>query len=184
MVRDEETEYRMEPSWTPDGQNILYVTEDEGSNDIRIVPAAGGDAIELTIDADAPRDVAGGEPGRHARRVRAVRCAACRRCTPRHHRRTAERMAQGARSRHGAASTPTGRVRIRVSAPDGQPMAARIYVDASDGRHYTPDDAFHRSMMVFDRHYFHMTAEAEVEVPAGRTTHRGASAAGSSRRRR
>ena len=34
-MRDEETEYRMEPAWTPDGQNILYVTEDEGSNDIR-----------------------------------------------------------------------------------------------------------------------------------------------------
>jgi hypothetical protein len=50
MVRDEETEYRMEPAWTPDGQNILYVTEDEGSNDIRIVSAAGGDAIELTND--------------------------------------------------------------------------------------------------------------------------------------
>ena len=25
-------------------------------------------------------------------------------------------------------------------------------------------------MMVFDRHYFHMTTDAEVEVPAGRTT--------------
>ena len=52
MVRDEETEYRMEPAWTPDGQNLLYVTEDEGSNDIRIIPAAGGDPIELTIDAE------------------------------------------------------------------------------------------------------------------------------------
>ena len=54
--------------------------------------------------------------------------------------------------------------------PDGQPVGARIYVGASDGRHYSPDDAFHRSMMVFDQHYFHMTADAEVEVPAGRTT--------------
>jgi Tol biopolymer transport system component len=50
MVRDEETEYRMEPAWTPDGQSILYVTEDEGSNDIRIVSASGGDPIELTND--------------------------------------------------------------------------------------------------------------------------------------
>ena len=40
LVRDEETEYRMEPAWTPDGKNLLYVTEDEGSNDIRIIPAA------------------------------------------------------------------------------------------------------------------------------------------------
>ena len=43
LVRDEETEYRMEPAWTPDGKNLLYVTEDEGSNDIRIVPVASGE---------------------------------------------------------------------------------------------------------------------------------------------
>jgi Tol biopolymer transport system component len=48
LVRDEETEYRMKPAWTPDGQNILYVTEDEGSNDIRVIAASGGDPIELT----------------------------------------------------------------------------------------------------------------------------------------
>jgi hypothetical protein len=65
---------------------------------------------------------------------------------------------------------PTGRVRIHVTGPGGRAVGARIYIDASDGRHYTPDDGFHRSMMVFDRHYFHMTADADVEVPAGRTT--------------
>src|SRR4030095_5402495 len=52
VVRDEETEYRMKPVWTPDGQNILYVTEDKGSNDIRIISAAGGDPIELTVDTE------------------------------------------------------------------------------------------------------------------------------------
>ncbi|MEX0893512.1 MAG: CehA/McbA family metallohydrolase, partial [Gemmatimonadota bacterium] len=50
------------------------------------------------------------------------------------------------------------------------PMPARLSVLASDGRGYTPDGAFHRAMMVFDHHYFHTTGEAEVEVPAGRTT--------------
>ena len=29
IVREEETEYRMKPQWTPDGQNIVYVTEDK-----------------------------------------------------------------------------------------------------------------------------------------------------------
>ena len=42
-------------------------------------------------------------------------------------------------------------------------MPARVYVDASDGRHYTPDGSFHRSMMVFDRHYFHTDGESELE---------------------
>jgi TolB protein len=169
MVRDEETEYRMEPSWTPDGQNLVYVTEDEGSNDIRIVPAAGGDAIELTNDParhemspavspDGTRiafvQFEAGIPVLFTAPITGGRASAWRKVD--------------VSSRRSV--TPTGRVRIRVLGPDGQPLGARIYIDASDGRHYSPDNAFHRSMMVFDRHYFHMTADADVEVPAGKTT--------------
>jgi TolB protein len=168
LVRDEETEYRMKPAWTPDGRNILYVTEDEGSNDIRIIAAAGGDPIELTIDGDhhemspAPSPdgsrfafvafragvpvlftagIAGGRPGTW----REVKIA-------------------GRRS-----ATATGRIRIRVLGRDGRPMPARVYVDASDGRSYTPAGLFHRAMMVTDRHYFHAPGDAELEVPVGRT---------------
>ena len=169
MVRDEETEYRMEPSWTPDGQNIVYVTEDEGSNDIRVVPTAGGDAIELTTDAmrhemspsvspDGSRlafvQFDAGVPALYTAPITGGRSTAWTRIAV-----SKRRSIQ-----------PTGRVRIRVMGPDNQPAGARIYIDASDGRHYTPDIAFHRSMMVFDRHYFHMTGEIEVEVPAGQTT--------------
>ena len=168
MVRDEETEYRMEPAWTPDGQNILYVTEDEGSNDIRIVSAAGGDAIELTSDTtrhemsptvspDGTKfafvQFDGGVPALYIAPVTGGRSSAWRKVA------VTKRRSMKA----------TGRLRIRVVGPDGRPVGARIYIDASDGRHYTPDDGFHRSMMVFDRHYFHMTADADVEVPAGRT---------------
>ena len=50
----------MEPAWTPDGAALLYVTEDEGSNDIRVVPvpsasgerAGGVEPIELTVDTE------------------------------------------------------------------------------------------------------------------------------------
>ena len=171
MVRDEETEYRMEPSWTPDGQNILYVTEDEGSNDIRIVPAAGGEPIELTFDRtrhemspavspDGTRfafvQFVAGVPSLYTAAIAGGRASSWTRIET-----TRRRSVQ-----------ETGRVRIRVLGPDGRPAAARIYIDASDGRHYTPDDGFHRSMMVFDRHYFHTSADgaAEIEVPAGRTS--------------
>ena len=63
--------------------------------------------------------------------------------------------------------TPTGRVRIRVVGNDGKPMPARLYIDASDKRHYTPDGMFHRSMMAFDRHYFHSDGQSELDLPAG-----------------
>lgn len=169
LIRDEETEYRMEPSWTPDGRNIVYVTEDEGSNDIRIVPAAGGDAIELTTDTtrhemspsvspDGTRfafvQFDAGIPVLYTAPITGGRSSAW----------------QKADLSTRRSVKPTGRVRIRVLGSDGQPVGARIYIDASDGRHYSPDNAFHRSMMVFDRHYFHMTSEAEVAVPAGKTT--------------
>ena len=169
LVRDEETEYRMEPSWTPDGTNILYVTEDEGSNDIRVIPAAGGEPIELTTDAshhemspavspDGTRvafvQYEAGVPALYVAPIAGGRSSAWRKVSVTKRR----------------SPTPTGRVRIRVLGADGAPVGARIYMDASDGRHYTPEDGFHRSMMVFDRHYFHMTADAEVEVPAGKTS--------------
>ena len=169
VVRDEETEYRMEPSWTPDGTNILYVTEDEGSNDIRVIAAAGGGPIELTTDTsrhemspavspDGTRfafvQYEAGVPALYVAPIAGGRASAWRKLDVTKRRSLA----------------PTGRLRVRVVGPDGASVGARIYIDAADGRHYTPDDEFHRSMMVFDRHYFHMTADTDVEVPAGRTT--------------
>src|SRR5262249_24429274 len=50
LVRYEETEYRMKPAWTPDGQAFLYVSDESGSNDIAIVPAEGGNQVLLTVD--------------------------------------------------------------------------------------------------------------------------------------
>jgi TolB protein len=169
VVRAEETEYRVKPVWTPDGKSILYVTEDRGSNDVRIISASGGQPIEVTIDdehhemsptpsPDGERfafvsfraavptlytsGIAGGRPGAW----REVRITSRR------------------------ARVPTGRVRIRVLGEGATPMPARVSVLASDGRGYAPEGAFHRAMMVFDHPYFQTTGESEIEVPAGRTT--------------
>ena len=169
IVRTEETEYRVKPVWTPDGKSILYVTEDKGSNDIRIISASGGDPIELTIDDEhhemsptvspdgsrfafvayrdgVPKlytsDIAGGRPSAwHEVKITSRRPIA-----------------------------QTGRVRLRVVGVDGRVLPARMYIDASDGRSYTPDTRFHRAMMVTDRQYFHTPGTDEVEVPAGKTT--------------
>lgn len=168
LVREEEAEYRVRPVWTPDGKNILYVTEDEGSNDIRIISATGGDPIELTFDHE--RHEMSPTPSPDGKRFAFV---AFRGAVPTLY--TAD--INGGRpstwrevkiSAHKPV-TATGRVRIRVLGADGKPMPARIYLDASDGRSYSPNGAFHRAMMVTDRHYFHMNGDAEVDVPAGRT---------------
>ena len=168
VVRAEETEYRVNPSWTPDGQNIVYVTEDKGSNDIRIIGASGGNPIELTVDSEhhemAPAvspdgqrvafvQFVGGVPTLYTVGIAGGRTSSWRKVA--------------ITTRHG--KKPTGRIRLHVLGPNGQPIPARIYVDASDGRHYSPDDAFNRSMMTFDRQYFHMPGDAALEVPAGPT---------------
>src|SRR5262249_19390291 len=130
VVRTEETEYRVKPVWTPDSKSILYVTEDRGSNDIRVISAGGGDPIELTIDDKhhgmSPAVVPDGS--RFA-------FVACRDGVPKFY---TSGIAGGRpsawhevkiTSRRPAAQT--GRVRIRVIGMDGRPIPARVYVDAS-----------------------------------------------------
>ncbi|MGH7505028.1 MAG: CehA/McbA family metallohydrolase, partial [Longimicrobiales bacterium] len=167
-VREEETEYRMKPVWTPDGRSLLYVTEDRGSNDVRIISARGGRPIELTIDDEHHEMSPSPSPDGMRFAFVAFRAGVPTLYTA---------AITGGRSgtwheveiTSRRPTTPTGRVHIRVLGPGGQPMPARIYIDASDGRGYSPDGAFHRAAMVFDRHYFHTAGEAGIEVPAGQT---------------
>src|SRR6185436_9615110 len=145
VVRDEETEYRMKPVWTPDGQNLVYVTEDKGSNDIRMIAASGGDPFELTTELDrhemsptvspdgkrfALVAFRGGVPTLYTAPIAGARASDWRevkitRRTPR---------------------AATGRVRLRVVDAAGAALPARVYADASDGRTYAPDGAFVRAM--------------------------------------
>ncbi|HXE90003.1 MAG TPA: CehA/McbA family metallohydrolase [Terriglobales bacterium] len=70
---------------------------------------------------------------------------------------------------------PMGKLRISVLDAAGRPTAARVSVTDSDGRAYAPDDAwmhaddgFVRAQRRFEAHYFHITGQAELSVPAGR----------------
>jgi cyclophilin family peptidyl-prolyl cis-trans isomerase len=168
LVHYEETEYRMKPMWTPDGNAFLYDTDQLGSNDVAMISAGGGNAIVLTNDdADEHRELApcpspdgtrfafvsaragptklytadiGGGPFPSWREVKIT----------------------SRRSR-----VPTGQVRIRVLGPDGKRMPAQIQLVASDGRSYAPDGGFHRVIAATETHYFQTGGEAVVELPAG-----------------
>jgi TolB protein len=169
VVRDEETEYRVRPKWTPDSKNILYVTEDKGSNDIRVISATSGDPIELTIDNVNHEMLPSPSPDGTRFAFVAFRAAVPTLYTADMYggRPSAWREVK-ITSRKPV--TPTGRVRLRVLGPDGRPMPARVYIDASDSRAYSPNGAFHRAMMVQDRHYFHTNGEDDLELPAGTAT--------------
>jgi TolB protein len=168
LVQYDETEYRMKPVWSPDGTALYYVSDDAGSNDIMVVPTAGGNAERLTIDE---HDEYAPAPSPDGSRLAFV----SNRTGP-----TTLYVANAGGGRqsswHAVPITSrrprvaTGHIRIRVLDEHGALSPARIYVAASDGRSYAPDGGFQRVMSATETHYFETTGDFDVEVPAGRTS--------------
>jgi TolB protein len=164
----EESEYRMQPAWTPDGKAFLYGTDEMGTNDIGIVSARGGNANVLTPGATGEFSPAISPDGSRFAFVSngtgptTLFTAAIGGGPP------ASWTKVNMTARRSA--VPTGRARITVVGPDGRPMPARIYPRAADGRAYAPDGGFHRVIAMTETHYFDTNGTFEVEVPAGRLT--------------
>lgn len=168
LVHYEETAYRARPAWTPDGQAILYSSDEQGSNDIAIVPATGGNPVILTADRMNEYAPSVAPDGSRFAFVSNHNGPTTLYVAP---------MGGGPRHswtevaiRSRQARMPVGRVRGRVLGPDGQPMPARIYPRAADGRAYAPDGGFHRVISATETHYFHTNGSFELEVPAGPLT--------------
>ena len=170
LVHDEETEYRMEPAWTPDGQSILFSSERRGSNDIAHRAGRRRRSGRVSRSIASARDVAGGRPRRHAVRVR----RRTRRATTLYTAPIAGGRA-GAWTRGGDEVAQAGARRPAACAfacsdrTAGRCRRASTSM-RSDGRHYTPDGGFHRSMMVSTDALLPHDRRVEVEVPAGATT--------------
>lgn len=166
LVHYEESEYRMKPAWTPDGQAFVYGSDEAGSNDIAIVPVKGGNPAVLTPDpmgefapAVSPDGTRlaftsnrGGGMTLYTVAIGGGPIASWRQVTI------------GSRQPRIA----TGRAHVRVFGPDGRVTAARIYPLAADGRAYAPDGAFHRVIAMTETHYFDTPGEFDLDVPAGR----------------
>ncbi len=73
-------------------------------------------------------------------------------------------------------SRPMGKLRVRVlHKATGQPMAARVHLEASDGRSYAPAESwFHADWHVYPQlekeayHFFHTAGDFEMDLPVGR----------------
>jgi TolB protein len=166
LVHYEESEYRLRPAWTPDGKAFVFGSDEKGSNDIAIVPARGGNPNVLTpadtgefspaVSPDGSR-IAFVSNGTGAMILYTAAIGGGPAASWNEVRITGRRPA-----------TPSGRARVRVLGPEGQPMPARIYPLAADGRAYAPDGGFHRVIAITETHYFNTTGTFELEVPAGR----------------
>ena len=168
LVYVDESEYRARPRWTPDGQSLLFVSDAAGSNDVMLVSAAGGDPMRLTIDQGDEFAPSASPDGARVAFVSNRGGPTTLYTAP---------AGGGPRAAWRAVPLPArtprltaGRLHVRVLGPDGRPTPARVTVEASDGRGYAPDGGFHRISLSNDTHYFHAAGEADVEVPAGRTT--------------
>jgi len=165
LVHYEETEYRMQPAWTADGNAILFVSDERGSNDVVAIPANGGNPVVLTVDTLGEFSAA---PNHDGTRFAFV----SNRSGPT----TLYTLDMGGgpfalwtpvpmtarRSR-----VPTGRIHGRVVDATGRVVSARVYLSAADTRGYAPDGSYHRVVAVSETHYFQSPGEFEVEVPAG-----------------
>jgi TolB protein len=168
LVHYEETEYRMKPAWTPDGQALLYVSDEAGSNDVMLIDAEGGNPQQITADAGDEYAPSPSPDGRSFAFVSNRAGATVLYTAPSGGGPVSSWKDVPVKTRRSRVAT--GRARVRVLGPNGRPVAARIYLRASDGRSYAPDGGFHRVISVTETHYFQTTGEFEVEVPAGRAT--------------
>lgn len=168
LVHYEESEYRMRPRWTPDGNALVYGSDESGSNDIAMVSATGGNALVVTPDPMGEFSPSVSPDGTRVAFISNHRGPMTLYTAP---------LAGGPRLSWTAVPitshqrrSPSGRLRVQVSGPDNMPMPARVTVTASDGRSYTPNAGFARVMSVTETHYFHTMGEFAVEVPAGPVT--------------
>jgi hypothetical protein len=158
MILREETLYRTQPQWSPDGRRVLYSSH-RGSqfDNLYLLPAAGGEPYQLTHgewDHFDPRWSPDGERIAYISNEHGLSDLRLLRVVGGEDRKVEIRRRVWRR--------PMGKLEVSL---DG---AARFYVVASDGKTYTPADALQRApLQTAGDDYFHAARHFTIDVPAG-----------------
>jgi hypothetical protein len=161
MILREETLYRTQPQFSPDGKRILYSSH-RGSqfNNLYVLPADGGEPYQMTFgdwDHFDPRWSPDGEhiayiSNRHGiSELRLLRTYGGEDDKVDIQRRVWRR--------------PMGKLEVRLRG------AARFYLTGSDGKSYAPSTAYHRvAGRSSRRDFFHAEDRFTVDLPPGEAT--------------
>ena len=169
-IHYEETNWKTRPDFSPDGKRMVYASYlGQQWHQLWLMPSEGGDTFPISYgdyDNTNPRWSPDGTKiafisnrgGNTSLWVQTIPGGA-----------QSEVIALERKY-----SQPMGRLALKIVDAFGKPLAARVFVTASNGRAYAPDDAwiyaddsFTRSEHRFEAHYFDTKGESEITIPAG-----------------
>lgn len=162
-IHKEETLYRTRADWSPDGKRLVYSSHLGGQfNNLFVLPVEGGEPYKLTFgkwDHFHPRWSPDGEW---------IAYLSNRGGLPQiHFLKSFGGKDIQAVIRSRVWTKPIGTLKVRiVDAASGEPLAARVYLTAEDGKSYVPDDAYHRVGRLRE-HLFHTGGSFGLQLPAG-----------------
>ena len=169
-IHYEETNWKARPDFSPDGKRMVYASYlGQQWHQLWVMPADGGDAFPVSygaFDNTYPRWSPDGSKicfisnrsGNTSLWVQTIPGG--------------EQTEVIAHDRKYL--RPMGHIALKVVDALNKPAAARVFITASDGLAYAPDnawmqadDSFIRSDRPFEAHYFDSTGSSEIAVPVG-----------------
>ena len=166
LLLQEETVYHARPVWSPDRHKVAYSSFRSGHNQLWVMSASHGNPYRLTYVDGEVHTPAWSPDSRRLAYISNAGGQFTLWTVPAIGGPPARVTIDKLKYRD-----PVGRVRVEITdAATGEETQARVYAIGSDGKSYTPQDSFHRMVVVTNDHYFHAPGTFTIELPAGPAT--------------